>query len=77
MPLNFSNKIRSAIVNGELGVPANRMAFVRECVAYFEIQLPRPSNDEYTAIAKRICDEYPTMRSANQTKYWVYIMLLV
>ena len=71
LPTVFSKRVQDAIDKDLLTKPENRLAFIRECVSFFESQLERPTVQEYTAISKKICDVYPAMKNMNHTKYWV------
>ena len=76
LPTIYSKKVQDAIEKDELGNPANRLAFIRESVAYFETRLPWPTSDEYSAISKKFCDHYPVFKNAHHTKYWVSVSLI-
>lgn len=71
LPSVFSKRIQDAIEGGELGKPENRLAFIREAVAYFESQLPCPTAEQYAAISKKFCIKYPALRNAHHTNFWV------
>ena len=71
LPTIYSNKVQAAIDKDDLGDPVNRLAFIRESVAYFESRLPRPTVEEYSAISKKFCDKYPALRNNQRTMYWV------
>ena len=71
LPTDFSKKVKDAIDNGDINKSENRLAFIRECVTYFESRLPRPTTEEYSAISKAFCDRYPILRRGNITNYWV------
>ena len=66
---HFQAEVENAIDKNELDTPENRQAFVRECVAYFEGILPRPSTVEYSAISRKICDKYPCLKDRRASKY--------
>lgn len=74
LPSTFSRRVQESIENNTLGEPQNRLAFIRECVSYFESQLKRPTAEEYTAISKKICETYPVMKNPNHTKYGMLIL---
>ena len=64
-------QLQDAIDKNQISMPENRLAFIRECVNYFEGYLACPTPEEYSAISKKICDKYPTLKSSKYTKYWV------
>lgn len=53
LPTAFSKRVQDAIESNTLAKPENRLAFIRECVSYFESYLERPTNEEYAAISKK------------------------
>jgi len=55
-----------------VALPLPRAAFVRECVQYYEPILPRPTEEEYTAIAQALVAKYPALKDKG-TFYWVSI----
>lgn len=69
---HFSSKTKKAIESGDIVLELPRARFVRECVAYYEPILPRPTGEQYTAIAKVLLKEYPCLRDKG-TIYWVSI----
>ena len=69
---HFSEKTRAAIAGGEIVLPLPRAAFVRECVAHYEPVLPRPTEEQYTAITKALLKEVPCLKDKG-TFYWVSI----
>ena len=71
LPTIYSKKVQHAIENDELNQPPLRLAFVREIVSHFECRLPEPTSDEYTAIAKRLCDKHPNLKDPKKSRYWV------
>ena len=71
LPTTFSKRVMHAIALNQLGQQHIRAAFLRECVAYFEKQLPRPTMEQFSQISKKICDEYPVLKDLNRSKYWV------
>ena len=73
LPTVFSKRIQDAIDNGTLGLSENRLGFVRECVAFFESILPRPTGEEYAAISRKFCSEYPSLQDKHHRNYWVSV----
>ena len=71
LPSCFSRRVQGAIDGNTLNEPDNRCAFVRECVQHFDSILPRPSENEYKAISKKIVDTYPSLKDARRSDYWV------
>ena len=67
--LQFSLKTQAAIKSGNIADHRERTAFVR-CVAHYEPMLPRPTEEQYTAIARALLDVCPTLKD-NGTNYWV------
>ena len=59
---HFSRKTKAAIASGEIVLPLPRVAFVRECVAHYEPMLPRPTEEQYTAITKALLKEVPCLK---------------
>ena len=55
---------------GNIGDHRERTAFVRECVAHYEPMLPRPTEEQYTAIARALLGMCPTLKDSG-THYWV------
>ena len=55
---------------GNIGDHRERTAFVRECVAHYEPMLLRPTEEQYTAIARALLGLCPTLRDS-ETHYWV------
>ena len=60
-----------AIDEDKLAIPENRAALVREIVAYFEGILPKPTEEQYREIAKKVCDTYPSLKDKRAGEYWV------
>ena len=72
----YSKKVQDALDKGEVATGDTRLAFIRESVAYFEARLPRPTPEEYAAISKKFCDEYPVFRNTRYTNYWVIFIYI-
>ena len=72
----FGQRVRMAIDCNHLTDYKERAAFVRECVARYELVLPRPTELQYTEIAKVILAKYPCLKDRG-TEYWVISNLLV
>ena len=68
----FGTKTRAAIKSGDIVLPKPRVAFVRECVAFYEPILPRLTEEEYTAVSVQLLKGYPMLRDKG-THYWVSI----
>ena len=47
-----------------------KAAFVRKYVAHYEPMLPRPTEEQYTAITKALLKQYLSLRDRG-TLYWV------
>ena len=64
--------MQEAVDSGKIIFPTPRAAFVRECVAFYEPILPRPTEEEYLAITKALLEKghsieqnhFPTPRAA-------------
>ena len=69
---HFSEKTRAAIASGKIVQPLPKAAFVRECVAHYEPVLPRPTEEQYTAITQALLKEVPCLKD-KCTLYWVSI----
>ena len=74
LPDKFSRRVSNAIDAGQL-VTENRAAFVRECVAFYEGFLPHPTEQQYSAICQKICDQYPSLKDKKTTVYWVRVTI--
>lgn len=74
LPTHFSRRVQTCIDNGTLAEPDNRAAFIREIVAFFEGILPSPTPAQYHAISKKVADQYPCLKDAKHTNYWVSYM---
>lgn len=51
LPTRFSFRVQKGIERGELAEKEIRLAFVRDCVDYFQPLLPNPGRDGYSEIA--------------------------
>lgn len=77
LPRVFSRKLQSAIERGELATPEYRVLFIREAVSYFEARLQRPTSEQYIAISRKFCDEYPALKNSHHTNYWVGVCVSI
>ena len=68
----FGQRVQRAIDSNHLTDYKERAAFVRECVAHYELVLPRPTQLQYTEIAKAILAKYPCLKDRG-TEYWVIL----
>ena len=50
----------------------NRFFLLREAVTFYEGICPNPTSEEYTAMAKTFCHEYPELKDKGE-KYWVSV----
>ena len=55
-------KTRAAIESGDVANTMHRLAFVRECVAYYEPILPYPTAEQYMAITQALLKAVPCVR---------------
>ena len=67
---HFGRRVQAAIKSNQLADHNERVVFVRECVAHYELILPRPTEEQYTRIAQEILKKYPCLKD-NGTNYWV------
>lgn len=70
---HFSRKTKAAIASGEIVLPLPRAAFVREYVAHYEPMLPRPTEEQYTAITKALLKEVPCLKDKGTLKLATFV----
>ena len=77
LPTRFSFRVQKAIEKGELAEKEIRLAFVQDCVDYFQPLLPSPGREGYSEIAKKLCDTYPCLKDRRTSNYWVCMPVIV
>jgi len=65
-----SERTKEIIANGIKG--NNRFFLLREAVTFYEGICPKPTTNEYTAMAKTLCHKYPELKDKGDT-YWVSV----
>ena len=74
-PTTFTPNILRAIENKQLlGITKTRL--LREATSFYWGLCPRPTHDEYVAMATALCDKFPQLRDKMppQGKYWVSLL---
>ena len=73
----LSDKTKEVLTRGIKG--NNKFFLLREAVTFYEGLCPKPTNEEYVAMAKALCYKYPELKDKNpvENRYWVSVHIFM